>query len=128
MSEVFIIAARRTAIGGFLGSLKSHTATALGSIVIADACSFVNVSEIDAVYMGNVLSAGLGQSPARQAAIGAGLSVHSDCTTINKVCASGMKAVMFGAQQIQSGNENLIVAGGMESIATHRITAIEETS
>jgi acetyl-CoA C-acetyltransferase len=117
MSEVFIIAARRTAIGGFLGSLKNHCATGLGSIVIADACSSIDVADIDAVYMGNVLSAGLGQSPARQAAIGAGLSVHSDCTTINKVCASGMKAVMIGAQQIQLGDEHLIVAGGMESMS-----------
>ena len=85
MQEAFIIAARRTALGGFLGSLKNHSATALGSIVINDACSAIDIPAIDAVYMGNVLSAGLGQSPARQAAIHAGLSIHTDCTTINKV-------------------------------------------
>jgi acetyl-CoA C-acetyltransferase len=117
MNEVFIIAARRTALGGFLGSLKNHSATQLGSVVIKDVCSSIAVQDVDAVYMGNVLSAGLGQSPARQAAIGAGLSVHTDCTTINKVCASGMKAVMLGAQQIQLGAEELVVAGGMESMS-----------
>jgi acetyl-CoA C-acetyltransferase len=117
MKEVFIISARRTPTGGFLSSLSGLSATQLGAIAIKDVCSPVDVATIDSVYMGNVLSAGLGQSPARQAAIYAGLSTHTDCTTVNKVCASGMKAVMLGAQQIQLGFENLVVAGGMESMS-----------
>ncbi|MBS1634482.1 MAG: acetyl-CoA C-acyltransferase [Bacteroidetes bacterium] len=119
MKEVFIISAKRTPIGGFLGSLSSLTATELGAIAIREACqqAGINPGIVDSVYMGNVLSANLGQSPARQSAKFAGIPDETDATTINKVCASGMKAVMLGAQQIQLGLENLVVAGGMESMS-----------
>jgi acetyl-CoA C-acetyltransferase len=118
-NEVFIVSAKRTAIGGFLGSLSSYTATQLGSVVIREVFQSAGVdgASIDAVYMGNVLSANLGQSPARQASIGAAVPYETDCTTINKVCASGMKAAMIAAQQIQLGLEHLLVAGGMESMS-----------
>jgi acetyl-CoA C-acetyltransferase len=117
--EVFIVSAKRTGIGGFLGSLSKHTATQLGSAVIKEVFQSAGVDpvSIDSVYMGNVLSANLGQSPARQASIGAGIPYGTDCTTINKVCASGMKATMIAAQQIQSGLEHLCIAGGMESMS-----------
>jgi acetyl-CoA C-acetyltransferase len=117
--EVFIAAAKRTGIGGFLGSLSKHAATQLGSIVIKEVVKSAGVeaASIDSVYMGNVLSANLGQSPARQASIGAGIPYGTDCTTINKVCASGMKATMIAAQQIQLGLEHLGIAGGMESMS-----------
>lgn len=117
--EVFIVSAKRTAIGGFLGSLSNHTATQLGSIVIKEVLQSAGVeaASVDAVYMGNVLSANLGQSPARQASIGAGIPYEADCTTINKVCASGMKATIIAAQQIQLGLEHVIIAGGMESMS-----------
>jgi len=117
MKEVYIIAARRTPVGGFLGGLRNFTATQLGSLTIKAVTASVDKAAIDSVYMGNVLSAGLGQSPARQASKYAGLQDHTDCTTINKVCASGLKAVMIGAQQIQLGLEDLVVAGGMESMS-----------
>jgi acetyl-CoA C-acetyltransferase len=117
MKEVFILSAKRTPTGSFLGSLADFSATDLGSIAIQAATASVDVSQIDSVYMGNVLSAGLGQAPARQAAIRAGLPPHTDCTTVNKVCASGMKAVMIGAQQIQLAEEQLVVTGGMESMS-----------
>jgi len=119
MKDVFIVAAKRTPIGGFLGSLSDIPATELGKIAIENVLkhSGIPADEIDSVYMGNVLSANLGQSPARQAAKFAGIDDHTDATTINKVCASGMKAVMLGAQQIQTGIDNVVVAGGMESMS-----------
>ena len=119
MNKVFIVAAKRTATGGFLGKLSNHSATQLGSLVIQAAVEKVSLSPnaINAVYMGNVLSANLGQSPARQAALGAGLPNHADCTTVNKVCASGLKATMLGAQQIQLGYADVMMTGGMESMS-----------
>lgn len=119
MNDVYIIAAKRTPIGGFLGSLSDFSATQLGALAIKATlqCSNLEGNAIGAVYMGNVLSANLGQSPARQASIFAGITEQADCTTINKVCAAGMKAVVLGAQQIQLGLEDLIIAGGMESMS-----------
>jgi acetyl-CoA C-acetyltransferase len=119
MREVFIVSAKRTATGGYLGSLASFTATELGSMVIRDVYQSkgIDPGTIDAVYMGNVLSANLGQSPARQASIFGGIGNDKDCTTINKVCASGLKATMIGAQQIQLGQEDMVITGGMESMS-----------
>ena len=119
MKEVFIVAAKRTAIGGLMGSLSHLSATELGAIAIKGAYTSANVDPtlIDEVYMGNVLSANVGQSPARQAAIFAGIPDTTDATTINKVCASGMKATMIGAQQIQLGLSQAVVTGGMESMS-----------
>lgn len=119
MKEVFIVAAKRTPIGGLMGSLSHLSATQLGAIAIRNACESIRLAAaaIDSVYMGNVLSANLGQSPARQAAIYAGIPNDKDATTVNKVCAAGMKATMLGAQQIQLGLEDLIVTGGMESMS-----------
>lgn len=119
MKEVFIVSAKRTPIGGFLGSLSSLSAAELGAIAIRAAYESVNVppNKIDAVYMGNVLSANIGQAPARQAAKYAGIPNETDCTTINKVCAAGMKATILGAQQIQLGLEDLVITGGMESMS-----------
>ncbi|WP_343687831.1 acetyl-CoA C-acyltransferase [Chryseobacterium gleum] len=119
MKEVFIVAAKRTPVGGFMGSLSGFTAPQLGAIAIKNSFESLGLTpeHIDIVYMGNVLSAGLGQSPARQAAIFAGIPVDKDATTINKVCASGMKSAMIGAQQIQLGLENIVMTGGMESMS-----------
>lgn len=119
MKEVFIVAAKRTPVGGFLGNLSHLSAPELGAIAIRAAYETAGVpaDAVDAVYMGNVLSANVGQSPARQAAIFAGIDVHTDATTINKVCASGMKATALGAQQIQLGQSDLVVTGGMESMS-----------
>jgi acetyl-CoA C-acetyltransferase len=119
MKEVFIISAKRTPIGGFLGNLSAFSATQLGAIAIKETYQSVGIdpNTICSVYMGNVLSANLGQSPARQASIFAGISVNTDCTTVNKVCAAGMKATILGAQQIQLGLEDLVITGGMESMS-----------
>lgn len=119
MENVFIVAAKRTPVGGLLGSLASYTATQLGALVIKAIYNEVQIPEsaVDSVYLGNVLSAGVGQSPARQAARFAGVPDDKDATTINKVCAAGMKAVIFGAQQIQLGIDDLVLAGGMESMS-----------
>ncbi|UXX81201.1 acetyl-CoA C-acyltransferase [Reichenbachiella carrageenanivorans] len=119
MQEVYIVSAVRTPIGSFGGSLSSLTATKLGSIAITGALEKAGVKTelVDEVFMGNVVSAGLGQAPARQAAIGAGISYNVPCTTVNKVCASGMKSVMLGAQSIMLGHADVIVAGGMESMS-----------
>src|SRR4051812_15195856 len=105
MKEVFIVSAKRTPIGGFLGNLSGVSATELGSVAIRNAYHSIglNPADVDSVYMGNVLSANLGQSPARQASKFAGIPNEVDCTTINKVCAAGMKAAIIGAQQIQLG-------------------------
>lgn len=119
MKEAFIIAAKRTPIGGFMGSLSGFTAPQLGAMAIEHTYESVGVSpkNIDSIYMGNVLSAGVGQSPARQAAIFSKIPVDKDATTVNKVCASGMKAAIIGAQQIQLGIESLVMTGGMESMS-----------
>ena len=117
--EVFIISAVRTPIGAFMGGLSTISATELGSVAIKGALDRSNlpVNLIDEVFMGNVLQAGLGQAPARQAALGAGLGQDVPCTTVNKVCASGMKAIMLGAQTILAGDNHIVVAGGMESMS-----------
>lgn len=119
MHKVVISSAVRTPIARFQGGLISQSATQLGSAVIREAVSRAGVSpeKIDEVVMGNVLSAGLGQAPARQAAIGGGLPDRVPCTTINKVCGSGLKAVMMGAQAIALGDAEVVVAGGMESMS-----------
>ena len=117
--EVFIISAARTPIGSFLGGLSSVPATTLGSIAIKGALEKGNVKAelIDEVFMGNVLQAGVGQAPARQAALEAGLGQNVPSTTVNKVCASGMKAIMFGAQSILAGDNEIVIAGGMENMS-----------
>ncbi len=117
--EVYIIAAVRTPIGAFMGGLSTISATELGAIAIKGAIekSDLPVNLIDEVFMGNVLQAGLGQAPARQAALGAGLGQNVPCTTVNKVCASGMKAIMLGAQTILAGDNHIVVAGGMENMS-----------
>jgi acetyl-CoA C-acetyltransferase len=119
MREVVIVAARRTPIGSFQGALASVPATQLGSVAIA-AClerSGVEGGDVDEVFMGMVLTAGVGQAPARQAALGAGLPQSVPCTTINKVCGSGLRTVMFGAQSIAAGVNDVVVAGGMENMS-----------
>eukprot|EP00262_Sarcandra_glabra_P010802 TRINITY_DN2625_c0_g3_i1.p1 TRINITY_DN2625_c0_g3~~TRINITY_DN2625_c0_g3_i1.p1 ORF type:complete len:406 (-),score=88.36 TRINITY_DN2625_c0_g3_i1:160-1377(-) len=117
--DVCIVGVARTPMGGFLGSLSSLSATKLGSIAIECALKRANVDPtlVQEVFFGNVLSANLGQAPARQAALGAGIPNTVICTTINKVCASGMKATMFAAQSIQLGINDVVVAGGMESMS-----------
>lgn len=117
--EVYIISAVRTPIGSFLGAFASIPATQLGSIAIKGALekSAVPVDAIDEVFMGNVLQAGTGQAPARQAALGAGLNQNVPCTTINKVCASGMKSIMLGAQSILAGDNHIVITGGMENMS-----------
>mgnify|MGYP006171021625 CR=1 FL=1 len=119
INPVVIVAATRTPIGSFLGALSQISAPQLGAIAIKGVLEKINLNPqlIDEVFMGNVLSAGLGQAPARQAALGAGLSVTTPCTTINKVCSSGLKAVMLAAQSIQVGTNEIVVAGGMENMS-----------
>ena len=119
MKEVYIVSAVRTPLGSFGGKLSSLTAVELGSIAIKGALNKAGIDpkEVEEVLMGNVISANLGQAPARQAAIGAGIGYNVPCTTINKVCSSGMKAVMFAAQSIMTGQNGVIVAGGMESMS-----------
>ena len=119
MKEVYIVSAVRTPMGSFGGKLSSFSATRLGAIAIKGAIDRIklNPSVIKEVYMGSVLQANLGQAPARQAAKFAGLPDTVQCTTINKVCASGMKAVMLAAQSIMLGDNDVIVAGGMESMS-----------
>ncbi|OPX58963.1 MAG: putative acyltransferase [Methanomassiliicoccales archaeon PtaB.Bin134] len=118
MEDAVIISAVRTAIGKFNGSLKDVPATRLGSIAVAEAVrrSGLQPSDVQECLMGNVLSAGLGQNPARQAAVGAGLPVEIGSTTVNKVCGSGMKTVMMAANAIKAGEYEVIVAGGMENM------------
>ncbi|AJP43704.1 MAG TPA: acetyl-CoA C-acetyltransferase [Alteromonas australica] len=119
MSEesVVIVAAKRTPMGGFNGSLSGVTATDLGATAIKAACESVGGDNIDEVIMGCVLPAGLGQSPARQASLAAGLPLGAGVTTINKVCGSGLKAVMLAHDLIKAGSATSIVAGGMESMS-----------
>lgn len=117
--RVVIVSAVRTPIGSFMGGLSTITAPRLGAIAIKGALDKINLDPnlVDEVLMGNVVQAGTGQAPARQAAIYAGLPNTVACTTINKVCASGMKAVMMGAQAIQAGDAEIVVAGGMENMS-----------
>ena len=117
--EVYIVAAVRTPIGSFGGSLSSVSATALGGIAIKGALEKAGLSKesIDEVIMGSVIQAGLGQAPTRQAAKAAGLPDKVICTTINKVCASGMKSIAIAAQNIMLGDADIIIAGGMESMS-----------
>ena len=119
MNEVVIVSGCRTPIGSFRGALSSVPAPRLGALVIKEALRRANVGgdHVNEVIMGNVLQAGVGQAPARQAAIYAGLPVSVECLTVNKVCGSGLKAVMLGAQAIQLGHADVVVAGGMESMS-----------
>ncbi|MFC4740186.1 acetyl-CoA C-acyltransferase [Flavobacterium ponti] len=118
-TKVVIVSAVRTPIGSFMGALSTVPATQLGATAIKGALNKINldVNLVDEVIMGNVVQAGNGQAPARQAALAAGLSNNVPCTTINKVCASGMKAVMQGAQAIMAGDAEVVVAGGMENMS-----------
>jgi acetyl-CoA C-acetyltransferase len=115
MKEVFIVAAGRTPMGSFMGSLSTVPATQLGATAVKGTLEKANINPevIEEIYMGNVLQAGEGQAPARQVALGAGLSQDTPATTVNKVCASGMKAVMMATQAIKAGDRDAIVAGGM---------------
>jgi acetyl-CoA C-acetyltransferase len=117
--DIVIVSMARTPIGSFLGSLATLSATKLGSIAIKGALDRIGLdaNKVDEVLMGNVVSAGLGQAPARQAAMFAGIPDTVPCTTINKVCSSGMKAIIIAAQSIQCGDAEIVVAGGMESMS-----------
>src|SRR5438046_7033755 len=116
--DVVIISACRTPVGKFQGSLSEFTATQLGAIAVREAVKRAGVdpAQVDECIMGNVVSAGLGQNPARQAAIFGGLSPATGAMTINKVCGSGLKSVALAAQAVQTGNSSIVVAGGMESM------------
>ena len=114
---VVIVAAKRTPMGGFMGSLSGVSATELGSVAVKSVVENISVDVIDEVIMGCVLPAGQGQAPARQAVLGAGLPLGAGATTINKVCGSGMKAVMLAHDLIKAGSAEVIVAGGMESMS-----------
>ncbi len=120
MKQVVIVSAVRTPIGSFLGSLSSISATQLGATAIKAALKKINLdpNKVDEVLMGSVLQANLGQAPARQAAIFSGIPDSVPCTTVNKVCASGMKAIMQAAQAIKCGDAEIIVAGGMENMSS----------
>ena len=117
--EIVIVSAVRTPIGSFLGSLSSLTAVQLGTAAIKGALDKINLDPklVNEVFMGNVVQAGVGQAPARQAALGAGIPDTVPCTTVNKVCASGMKAVMLAAQSVALGDNEIVIAGGMESMS-----------
>src|SRR5438309_2147796 len=119
MKEVYIISAVRTPIGSFGGTLAALTAPQLGAAAIKGALkkAGVEAKEIQEVYMGNVLTANVGQAPARQASVFAGIGYDVPCTTINKVCASGSKAIMLAAQSIMLGINDAVIAGGMESMS-----------
>ena len=119
MKDVVIVSVARTPIGSFMGSLSTIPAPILGATAIKGALQKINLNPnlIDEVYMGNVVSAGLGQAPARQAAIHAGIPDTVPCTTVNKVCSSGMKAIMLAAQTIALGDADIVVAGGMENMS-----------
>ena len=119
MKEAYIISAVRTPIGAFGGSLSSATATYLGGIAFKAALEKAGLDSklVQELFVGNVIAAGLGQAPATQVAANAGLGFNIPCTLVNKVCASGMKAVMFGAQSIMLGHNDIVLAGGMESMS-----------
>ncbi|MEJ7747223.1 MAG: acetyl-CoA C-acetyltransferase, partial [Luteimonas sp.] len=118
MSDIVIVGAKRTGIGSFLGQYTGVPTPALGTAAIKGALAHAGVApdQVDEVIMGCVLSAGLGQAPARQAALAADIPASTGCTTINKVCGSGMKAIMFGYDLIKAGSATVVVAGGMESM------------
>ena len=120
MEEVVIVSAVRTPMGSFGGSLSSVSASKLGAVVIKGAVekAGLSVNDVQEVFMGNVLQANLGQAPARQAAIFAGLSNEVPCTTINKVCSSGMKSIILAAQTIKAGDNDIVIAGGMENMSS----------
>ncbi|MDC8104179.1 acetyl-CoA C-acyltransferase [Chryseobacterium sp. PTM-20240506] len=120
MKEVFIVSAVRTPMGSFMGSLSTVPATKLGTVAVKGALDKIGLDPklVQEIYMGNVLQAGEGQAPARQVALGAGLSIETPSTTVNKVCASGMKAVTMAAQAIKAGDVDIIVAGGMENMSS----------
>jgi acetyl-CoA C-acetyltransferase len=130
MKEPVILSAVRLPTGKFLGALKGFTATQLGALVVREAVARAGVSpdQVDEVILGNVVSAGLGQAPARQAAIRAGLPPQVAALTINKVCGSGLKAVMLAAQAVQTDNAEIVVAGGMESMSNcpYLLTRVRE--
>lgn len=117
--KVVIVSAVRTPLGSFMGTLSSIPAPKLGAIAIKGALEKINLDPklVDEVFMGNVLQAGLGQAPAKQAALYAGLPNSIPCTTVNKVCASGMKSIAFAAQAIQCGDAEIVIAGGMENMS-----------
>jgi acetyl-CoA C-acetyltransferase len=118
MKKVYIVSAVRTPIGSFGGVFSKLSAVDLGKAAILGAYEGrVDADKIEEVYFGNVCQANVGQAPARQAAIGAGLSLHTPCTTVNKVCSSGMKSVMLGAQSIMLGDNDIVMTGGMESMS-----------
>ena len=119
MNEVYIMSVARTPIGNLGGVLSSLSAVALGKIAIKGAIERANIQpdQVEEVFMGNVLSANVGQAPARQAALGAGIPYSVPCTTVNKVCSSGMKSIMLAAQSILLGDNDIVVAGGMESMS-----------
>ena len=119
LKEVYIVSAIRTPIGSFGGSLVSVSAIKLGAIAVKGALQKINLDPktVQEVFFGNVISAGLGQAPATQVAVGAGLGYEIPCTLVNKVCASGMKAIMLGAQSIMLGQNDVVVAGGTESMS-----------
>lgn len=114
---VYIVSACRTPIGKFLGGLSALRAPELGALVIREAIARANIKSVDEVFMGNVLQSGVGQNPARQAALGAKVPVEVPCSTVNMVCGSGMKAIIDGAQSILAGTNHVVVAGGMESMS-----------
>src|SRR4249919_2960541 len=118
MSDIVIVGAKRTAIGALLGQYTGVPATVLGTAAIQGALEHAGIAadQVDEVLMGCVLPAGLGQAPARQASLGAGIPASAGCSTINKVCGSGMKAVMLGHDLIKAGSATVVVAGGMESM------------
>lgn len=118
-NEVVIISAVRTPIGSFLGTLSPLSATQLGAVVVEEAVQRAGIQKEDVkeVYFGNVIQAALGQAPARQVTLFAGLPKSTVCTTVNKVCASGMKSIMFGAQSLQLGDQDVVLVGGMESMS-----------
>jgi len=120
MEEVVIVSAVRTPMGSFGGSLSSVSASKLGAVVIKGAVekAGLSVNDVQEVFMGNVLQANLGQAPARQAAMFAGLSNEVPCTTVNKVCSSGMKSIMLAAQTIKAGDNDIVIAGGMENMSS----------
>jgi acetyl-CoA C-acetyltransferase len=118
-NEVVIVSASRTPVASFNGALKTFTAPQLGTIALKHALEAgkVDPALVEEVYFGNVVQAGVGQSPARQVALSSGIPSSSDATTINKVCASGMKSIMLAAQSIKLGDRSVVAAGGMESMS-----------
>ena len=117
--DVVIVSFARTPIGTFMGGLSSLTGPRLGAAAVKEAVRRAQIQpeQVEEVYLGNVVSAGLGQAPARQAAIYAGLAKETICTTVNKVCASGMKAAMLASQSIELGQRSIVLAGGFESMS-----------